>query len=88
MSQQDAKPIKRTKQKKQEKPAEEDEAEVKRPLNPAFGKQARLFVDYINFDWEEDKDWLKFVEDNPDIIKDARDKETARREYFKLHYHE
>ena len=42
-----------------------------------------MFVDYINHNWDEDKAWQAFMNANPEIIADLRDKEESKREFFK-----
>ena len=40
-----------------------------------FFSQAKLFTDYINYDWESDTKWKAFVTANPEIMAEERDKE-------------
>ena len=48
-------------------------------------KQQRFFLDYISYDFDEDKAWIAFMEANPEIMKEPRDKEEAKREFYKAH---
>jgi len=60
-----------------------EEEMTKQEKSTLFMKQSRIFVDYINFDWDGDKAWQAFMTANPEIVADKRDKEESKREFFK-----
>ena len=59
----------------------------KKPLSKQeFYTQAKLFTDYINYDWDSDKTWLAFMNANKETVAEESDKEQSRREFFKQHF--
>ena len=65
--------------------AEEDalpETEAERQLR--FSRNCRHFIDYINHDWDSDKQWLEFKDKNMKEITSPKEIEQVKREYFRL----
>ena len=48
----------------------EDSNEAELEKEKIFTQQSRIFIDYINHDWEEDKAWQAFMNANPEIMAD------------------
>lgn len=49
-----------------------------------FYRNCRVFIDYINYDWEFDQKWSDFQEANMKDINAPKQVEEIKREYFKM----
>ena len=49
-------------------------------------KNSRSFTDYLNCDWDNDWRWKEFIEKNGDKIMEPKEREEAKRQFYKIHY--
>ena len=53
-----------------------------------FSRNCRIFIGYINYDWEQDLAWTSFQEKNMKDVTADKEIEEIKREYYKQNVNE